>query len=217
METNIIYNGKTVSQGDINRFWQKVYKTDNCWNWNSTLRDGYGLFSFSGRPVGAHRFSYAIANGLILQGQFVLHGCDNPQCVNPGHLRLGDHKANSRDRSERDRTHSDFTSEQVRVARSLAASGKNLYQISEEISAKSTKNLLLAIRGSTFPHVDVPPVPNVDISRERKVRLLSDNDILEIQESLKKPYRGIVKKLAERYNVSHTAISLIRSNRYKKK
>lgn len=217
MKTNILYNDIPVLKSDIDRFWRKVDKTQNCWNWSSTLRSGYGMFSFNGRPVGAHRMSYAIANGSIMTRQFVLHGCDNPQCVNPEHLRLGDHLANSKDKCERDRTQSNISSDQVSRARAQAAGGENLYAIAQSVETKEYKNLLNAIRGVTFRHVVEPPVPQVDITRARKVRKLSSADILEIQESLKSSYWGIVKKLAKQYNVSHTTISQIRSNRYNKR
>lgn len=216
MKTNITYNGIAVSKSDITRFWQKVKKTNDCWNWDNTLRDGYGMFSFNGRPVGAHRFSFAIEHGSIKEGAFVCHTCDNPQCVRPKHLYLGTQNSNMKDRSERDRTPSDFTSAQIEQARIRAARGENLYAIASDMGTDKVKSLLQAIRGGTFKHVKTKPVAKVDISKERKVRSLSNKDIEDIKKALEKPYWGIVKKLADKYGVSHTAISLIRSGRYKK-
>jgi hypothetical protein len=84
------------------RFWSKVNKTDSCWNWTSSIvGNGYGgLFSGTKKQrksLRAHRFSYELHNGVIPEGLFVLHKCDNRLCVNPEHLFLGDSTDNMRD------------------------------------------------------------------------------------------------------------------------
>jgi hypothetical protein len=45
----------------------------------------------------AHRVSWAIHYGQVPDDIQVLHRCDNPQCVNPSHLFLGDSTDNNRD------------------------------------------------------------------------------------------------------------------------
>ena len=47
---------------DIQRFMSKIIKTGNCWEWTaSTKGNGYGQFSFEGKPRFAHIISYYIS------------------------------------------------------------------------------------------------------------------------------------------------------------
>ena len=86
------------------RFWDKVEKTDTCWNWNASLdRWGYGRLKVCGKFKGAHRVSYTLHYGDDPKGKMVLHDCDNPKCVNPKHLRLGTAQDNMDDMKKRKR------------------------------------------------------------------------------------------------------------------
>jgi hypothetical protein len=62
---------------------------------------GYGSISVNRKPIRAHRFSFELFNGPIPDGSLIRHTCDNPRCVNPAHLLLGDKRSNTQDAMER--------------------------------------------------------------------------------------------------------------------
>lgn len=101
------------------RYWPRVDKSGpgGCWLWASTRnpRNGYGMFGGPRelRPSGkshcvpryAHRVAWELAHGPIPDGQWVLHSCDVPYCVNPAHLFLGTQKDNMADAAQKGRLH----------------------------------------------------------------------------------------------------------------
>lgn len=71
-----------------------------CWE---TIRNKM-QFSYNNKHIIAHRIAYTITYGEIPNGMVVRHKCDNSKCINPGHLELGTHVDNMKDRQERGRT-----------------------------------------------------------------------------------------------------------------
>jgi hypothetical protein len=93
-----------VQQKDIDRFWDKVDKSGECWLWTAALvAQGYGGLKVDGKVVRAHRLSYELEYGPIPPGLDVLHSCDVTNCVRPSHLRTGTDADNMLDKVDRGR------------------------------------------------------------------------------------------------------------------
>lgn len=92
-------------------FWKKVDKRgdDACWVWTGAKTGGgYGQFG-SGQRVRRKLIKVLATHvALAFDGRarpsamhYALHSCDNPPCVNPGHLRWGTHEENMADLLQR--------------------------------------------------------------------------------------------------------------------
>lgn len=158
------------------RFWAKVAvkEPNECWEWNATRNNkGYGLF----RPGGmaekrlAHRLSWEARNRKLRPGECVLHKCDNPGCVNPGHLFVGSRRDNMQDcvkkgrhryvpsghppphRKGSDNPRAKMTEDEVRSYRERLKSGSvSLRGLARE-TGLSLKTLSSMRDGATWGHV----------------------------------------------------------------
>lgn len=82
-------------------FMRHVDQSGDCWLWTGVRnRPGYGYY----RGLRAHRVSYWLHQQVDPGVLEVCHHCDNPPCVNPNHLFLGDAKANAEDRHRKGRS-----------------------------------------------------------------------------------------------------------------
>lgn len=144
------------------RFWAKVRmptnRAEGCCEWQGTRdRKGYGRLTREGRSLYAHRHAWSLANGPIPEGSLILHKCDNPSCVCPDHLYVGNHIRNMRDAVERGRTAkgkmhglSKLTDGDVRMARE---SEESTTALARELGVNPA-TLSRARRGLTWKHLE---------------------------------------------------------------
>lgn len=212
------------------RFWTKVDKTgpNGCWVWLANKNNkGYGMFSISavvGKKL-AHRLSYEGAKGRIPKGRFVLHSCDNPACVNPDHLRIGNAKENVADMIERGRkvttpmpgmlnSQSRLTDEQVIAIRLAYLAGERRETIAPryDISVLSVSDI---IGGKSWRHLfgvngapSLADLKAVAASNTKSAAKITLETAREIRQRLANGEMG--KDLAVAYGIHKATISDIK-------
>lgn len=148
-------------QNTVDRFWAKVRKTGECWEWIGCQdTKGYGFLNVASRTLRAHRLSWEIHNGPFDQSLCVLHSCDNRCCVNPAHLFLGTQADNMADMNAKGRhcrgqgvKNAKLTPDAVREIRSARQSGVPVYELMKTYSISRNHVRLVAI-GKMWSHVD---------------------------------------------------------------
>jgi hypothetical protein len=85
-----------------NRFWAKTsFNAQGCWIWTGARnRAGYGQITRTAikKPymLKTHRYTYMMTRGPIPPELELDHvRCNTPSCVNPWHMELSTHRANT--------------------------------------------------------------------------------------------------------------------------
>lgn len=146
------------------RFWRFVQRGPGCWLWTGCTEEkgGYGQF-YDGRVKRARRahvVMWEITHGKkVPKGRVVRHSCDNPPCINPQHLILGDHVDNVRDKVERGRQArgstggtSKLTEELVSTIRAEYADGAKQRELAEKYGVIQA-TISLIVNRKTWTHV----------------------------------------------------------------
>ena len=144
----------------INRFWSKVNKTQDCWEWNTVDSNGYGRFWLDGRNLLAHRFSYSLVNGPIQNNLHIMHTCDNPICVRPDHLKPGSRDDNMTDMVSKGRSakgilngNKKLTEQEVLEIRNLYATTNITYaELARRYNVDKT-NIPPIVKRETWKHI----------------------------------------------------------------
>lgn len=141
-----------------------VLANSGCLLWKSAMHRTdyfYGRF-WMGRDletVGGHCASWIFFYGSIPQGQWVLHKCDTPGCVNPLHLFLGNAMDNTTDMWSKGRhvrgeavENAKLTDAIVIECRTRRKQGETFISLSREFGV--CKSVMMnAIKGRQWKHI----------------------------------------------------------------
>lgn len=201
------------SDKDHRRFHAKYTKRepDQCWLWTAAhTQFGYGCFYHRGRQELAHRIAYELWNGRLPEGAHVMHSCDTPACINPGHLVAGTAKENLQDAARKGRTtlgernsHAKLTRNQVEEIRLLyAAKLVSAVELGRRYGVTDT-HIYSIVTGKTW-RLEGQPVTR----RRPGVAKLMPEDVLEIRR-LWDAGEATQPQLSKQYGVKRCQINRI--------
>ncbi len=140
-------------------------RNDGCWFWIGTkYPSGYGAFCCGPRgqkkTMRAHRVSWLLFRGEILNDLNVLHKCCRRDCVNPDHLYLGTDLDNAVDRKNdgntikgKDTAGAKLDERLVMVIRAQYKNGGTTYRALGREYGLTDSAIGSVVRGETWKHV----------------------------------------------------------------
>lgn len=147
------------------QFWSRVKKTDGCWLWTGSKNEkGYGTLGLGGRMYYAHRIAFVLAYDMEPGDGFVCHQCDNPSCVRPDHLFLGEVLTNTRDMVAKGRARAGLvkrklSSKDARQIRELRRQGMRLKDLATHFNS-TVEIVSHIVHGRTYKDL-TPVIPDV--------------------------------------------------------
>jgi hypothetical protein len=130
----------------------------DCWHYTGTLvGNGYGHLNFQGELVYVHRLSAGVFLNFDLDSKlYVLHTCDQRDCINPAHLYVGTQKDNMRDAARKGRmVGKKLTLDKAIEIKRLLAEGETQRTISRKYDVSTTAIGQIA-RGETWKEAAAP-------------------------------------------------------------
>lgn len=156
-----IARARSDTNFDPRDFMTHIVKSNSgCWEWQGAKIRGYGSY----KKWRAHRASWVLFRGSDPAEMHVCHKCDNPSCVNPNHLFLGNPKINAMDRQAKGRNvnllgerhgSAKLTNQQVRDIKTLLQCGEVPQRKIAEMFNTHPTNISHIKRGAYWRSVDV--------------------------------------------------------------
>lgn len=101
------------------RFSERIKKTKYCWWWLGYTINTYGYLKIKGKHIRATELSLNSIRVYVPKKKFICHKCDNPSCVRPSHLFIGNNKSNCLDKIKKGRQYKQILFKTVRLIRKL--------------------------------------------------------------------------------------------------
>lgn len=156
--------GTMKEETRIQKYWQRVQKTDTCWWWIGTKYPNnagtfYGCIRWGSNYIPVTHVAWYLVTGMWPKNQ-INHYCHNPLCINPEHIYDGTQSENMKDMYDAGRQrfrnqkgqcnpNSKLTIKDVKQIRALFAKGLTQTEIAKEYNV-SVPNIHFIVRNKTW-------------------------------------------------------------------